>query len=83
VPTTLANVAAVLGDSPLVLLTALQAAWGPDASSSEYVVLPAPRINDAGRYEENPAGREIRVYTRLDIRLMMEDFYAKVALDRE
>jgi purine nucleosidase len=73
----------VLGDSPLVLLTALQTAWAPDASSSEYVVLPAPRINDAGRYEPNPAGREIRVYTRLDIRLMMEDFYAKVALGGE
>jgi purine nucleosidase len=70
----------VLGDSPLVLLTALQSSWEADPSSSKYVWLPAPRINDAGRYEPNADGRKIRVYTDLDVRLLLEDFYAKLAL---
>lgn len=69
----------VLGDNPLVLLTALQSAWEADPSSSKYVSVPAPRINDAGQYEPNPEGRSIRVYTQLDNRLMFEDFYAKLA----
>lgn len=70
----------VLGDNPLVLLTALQSSWEVDPASSSYVVRRAPRITDAGWYEANPEGREIRVYTRLDTRLMFEDFYAKLAL---
>lgn len=69
----------ILGDSPLVLLTALQSPWEPDASSSQYVLMSAPKINDGGGYQENPAGRKIRVYTRLDVRLTLEDFYAKVS----
>jgi hypothetical protein len=70
----------VLGDNPLVLLTALQSSWEPDPSSSPYVTLPAPRISDAGAYEPNPDGRTIRVYTDLDIRVMLEDLYAKIGL---
>jgi purine nucleosidase len=70
----------VLGDSPLVLLTALQSAFNPDTSSSRYVRRSAPKITDAGSYEENPAGRMIRVYARLDSRLLFEDFFAKLAL---
>lgn len=73
----------VLGDSPLVLVTALQSAWEPAPSSSEYVELPAPRISNDGWYEPNPSGRKIRVFRRLDTRLMMEDFYAKMSLFRE
>jgi hypothetical protein len=45
-----------------------------------YVTRPAPRINDDGTYEGNPAGRPIRVYDQLDVRLMMEDLFAKLAL---
>jgi inosine-uridine nucleoside N-ribohydrolase len=70
----------VLGDSPLVLLTALQSSWEVDPSSSRYVTMKAPKISDKGQYEDNPDGREIRVYTHLDTRVMFEDFYAKVAL---
>lgn len=70
----------ILGDSPLVLLTALQSAWEPDPSSSKYTVKPAPRIADSGQYEQNPNGRQIRVYTKLDNRLMFEDFYAKMSV---
>lgn len=75
-----ASEAYVLGDSPLVLLTALQCTYSPDPSSSRYVTRPAPRINDDGAYEENPVGRPIRVYDQLDVRLMMEDLFAKLAL---
>ena len=38
----------VYGDSPLVLLTALQSSFQPDPSSSEYATRPAPRIRDDG-----------------------------------
>lgn len=70
----------VLGDSPLVLLTALQSSFEPDPSSSAYVTMPAPRMSSTGAYEADATGRPIRVYTRLDVRLMFEDFYAKLAL---
>src|SRR5665647_1632888 len=63
----------VLGDSPLVLLTALQTPWSSDPSSSKYVVKSTPKINDSGFYEENSEGRKIRVYTNLDTRLMFDD----------
>lgn len=69
----------VLGDNPLVLLTALQSSWEVDPSSSHFVAMPAPRIGDDGLYQAQPAGRPIRVFTRLDNRLMFEDLYAKVA----
>jgi hypothetical protein len=39
----------------------------------------SPRISDKGGDEKNPDGREIRVYTHLDTRLMFEDLYAKIA----
>lgn len=70
----------VLGDSPLVLLTALQSSFEPDPSSSYYVVRQAPRINGAGTYAYNHAGRPIRVYTQLDTGLMFADFIAKLEL---
>ena len=70
----------ILGDSPLVLLTALQSPYEPDPSSSEYVIKSCPRINSEGTYESNPAGRKIRVYNRIDTRLMFGDFFAKLEL---
>ncbi|OIN55562.1 nucleoside hydrolase, partial [Arsenicibacter rosenii] len=70
----------VLGDSPLVLLTALQSSFEADPSSSQYVVRQAPRINGAGTYAYNHAGRPIRVYTHLDTGLMFADFIAKLEL---
>lgn len=69
----------VMGDSPLVLLTALQSPWEADPSSCQYTNLPTPKITDQGSYEKNPQGRPMRVYTHLDTRLMFEDFYAKIA----
>lgn len=70
----------ILGDSPLVLLTALQTYFEPDAASSSYQRKNAPNISKLGQYEENPAGRIIRVYTRIDVPLMFNDFFAKLAL---
>ncbi|WP_297095640.1 nucleoside hydrolase [uncultured Draconibacterium sp.] len=70
----------VLGDSPLVLLTALQTSWESDPASSKYVLKPAPTVSDSGMFMENTTGREIRVYYDLDIRLMFEDFFAKLSL---
>ncbi|MFD2571814.1 hypothetical protein ACFSUS_14310 [Spirosoma soli] len=70
----------VLGDSPLVLLTALQSSFEPDPSSSSYTIKLAPTISQQGTYEFNDKGRPVRVYTQLDIHLMLNDFFAKLAL---
>jgi purine nucleosidase len=40
----------------------------------------APRLNAQGTYEFDPAGRPIRVYQRLDIGLLFNDFFAKLEL---
>jgi inosine-uridine nucleoside N-ribohydrolase len=68
----------VLGDSPLVLLTALQSSWEPDPSSCIFMQVAAPRIDEDGQYAVQAAGRNIRVCTGIDTRLMFEDFYAKL-----
>ena len=70
----------ILGDSPLVLLTALQSSFHPDPASSTYVSMPCPRLTDSGAYESNPGGRVIRVYRTLGTRLLLADLYAKLAL---
>jgi len=69
----------IMGDSPLVLLTALQSAFQADASSSSYLLRPAPSIDEAGASTFSADGRPIRVYTQLDLRLMFEDFFTKLA----
>ena len=68
----------ILGDSPLILLTALQSSFEPDPSSSDYTALRAPLINDHGNYQVNPGGRLIRVYQHLDTRPLFDDFFAKL-----
>ena len=70
----------IIGDSPLVLLTALQSSFEADPSSSKYVLRPSPLINSQGLYEVNNLGRNIRVYTQLDVHLLMEDFFSKLTL---
>lgn len=67
-----------LGDSPLVLLSALQTGYAQDPASSYYRLVPCPHLNADGTYSPNPQGRPIRVYTRLDVRLMLADFEAKM-----
>jgi inosine-uridine nucleoside N-ribohydrolase len=68
----------ILGDSPLVTLTALQSSFEPDPSSSEYVTRPAPNIRDDGSYQDNPQGRPMRIYTRIDTRLTFADMALKL-----
>lgn len=70
----------VLGDSPLVLLTALQTGFEADPASSGYNLLPRPRIADDGSYRSRSDGAPLRVYSGLDVRLMLEDLYAKLEL---
>jgi len=70
----------IVGDSPLVLLTALQSSFEADPSSSKYVLRPSPFINSQGLYEVNHQGRNIRVYTQLDVHLLLDDFYSKLVL---
>jgi hypothetical protein len=59
-----------LGDSPLVLLSAIS------AESSRYRHLPARRILRDGRYGAAIPGRSVRVYEQLDVRLALGDFLA-------
>lgn len=78
----------IMGDSPLVLLTALLAPYGTDAGTASMDVTPtsafdtrvAPGIQPDGRYVDRADHRTIRVYRTVDTRLMFEDFYAKLAL---
>ena len=68
------------GDQPLVLLTALQSAFERTRRRARTSCVPprasAPR---AGNREDRPHGRPMRVYSRLDTRLMFEDMVAKFA----
>jgi hypothetical protein len=75
----------VLGDSPLVLLTALLTAFEPDPASSASVRVAAPLIGDDGNYvprddskQPNRRRKDIRVFTSLDSALLVRDLYAKV-----
>lgn len=70
----------ILGDSPLVLLTALLSTFQPAPSSSRYVAMRAPNIGPDGAYLPNPDGRMIRVWTHLDNRLLIGDLFARLAL---
>jgi hypothetical protein len=70
----------ILGDSPLVTLTALQSSFDADSASSPYVVRPTPRLSDDGHYIERPSGRPMRVYTQIDARLTFADMFAKFAV---
>ena len=67
----------ILGDSPLVTLTALQSPFDPDPSSSSYIPYATPKIGKDGRFFADPAGRPMRVYTSIDARLTFADMVAK------
>jgi hypothetical protein len=79
-----------LGDSPLVVLTALND-WIPSAftppfayqrtGSSRYDEIFAPELNADGTYVTRESGRKIRVYITVDTRLMFSDFFAKMRLN--
>ncbi len=69
-----------MGDSPLVLLTALADYWSGETPSSAYVVKPTPALLGDGSYDERPSARPMRLYTSVDMRLIVADFAAKLAL---
>jgi hypothetical protein len=79
-----------LGDSPLVVLTALND-WYPNAvrtgfryertGSSLFEEIVAPRLAHDGAYEPRSGGRKIRVYKTIDTRMMFADFFAKLRLN--
>lgn len=68
----------ILGDSPLVTLTALQSSFNADPSSSRYRRAPTPFLKDDGGYRANPRGRPMRIYTDIDQRLTFADMIAKI-----
>jgi purine nucleosidase len=70
----------ILGDSPLVLLTALQSGFEADPASSFYALKMSPLITEQGTYAINQSGRMIRVYNYLDVDMMFDDFFAKLEL---
>jgi hypothetical protein len=73
----------VIGDSPLVLLTALQSSFEAWPSSSKSQLLPAPVLDDTGAYTGNVlSDRTIRVWHDLDMRLLMADLHAKLTLSK-
>lgn len=70
----------IMGDNPLVLLTALQTGFEPDPASSHYYMQQIPFITSDGTYRHRSDGRCIRVYDRLDTRLMFKDMVSKLQL---
>ena len=65
-----------LGDSPVVGVL-LQCTWRGNFHTET-----APLIADDMRYLPNPGGKEIRVYDFVDVRMILEDMYNKLALCR-
>ena len=63
----------VLGDNPAVGLLLYEHRF-------EYDLVPAPTIDDAMIYHEQPDAPLIRVYRRIDARLILEDLYARLSL---
>lgn len=63
-----------LGDSPVVGAL-LQCGW-----RGNFHTQTAPLIADDMRYLPNPGGKTIRVYDEVDVRFILEDMYAKLAL---
>lgn len=80
-----------LGDSPLVVLTALND-WVPSnfsggkltferTGSSHYEEVVCPHFNPDGTFTPREQGRKIRIYKDIDTRLMFSDFFAKLAVN--
>lgn len=67
-----------LGDSPLVLLSALKSFFEPDTTSSFFREIPKPQLTADGTYRQIRGARTMRVYTYVDVRLMFEDMFLKI-----
>ena len=62
-----------LGDSP-----AIAVAINPGCG--KFITAPAPFVNEDTASVENPKAPEIRIYTSVDSRFILEDFFAKLKL---
>jgi len=72
----------LLGDNPLVLLSCLNAWFSPTLPpSSSFTNEFAPLINDNGTYTARTDGRKIRVFSQIDTRTMLSDFYSKLVIN--
>ena len=74
----------VLGDSPLVLLSALNQAYDAvgenGTGTSQFDVTYTPKLNNDGTYSPQTAGRKMRVYRTIDSRVLFADLFAKLQL---
>ncbi len=80
----------ILGDSPLALLTSLTD-WVPSefiggmkferTGSSRYDEVICPLFNPDGTFTPRTEGRKIRIYRSIDVRMMFNDFFAKLAVN--
>lgn len=68
----------VLGDNPLILLSALRTNWEPDASSSHFEWCDRPTVDDNGHFMFLTNDHKVRVYRSLDTYLIFEDMFAKL-----
>lgn len=64
-----------LGDSPGISLII-----NPNQHTDYYEMMPAPKISSDLKYERVEGNRYIRVYKRVDGRVVLEDFFAKLQL---
>ncbi|WP_137845412.1 nucleoside hydrolase [Microbacterium sp. 2FI] len=70
----------ILGDNPLVLLTALQSSFEADPATSASEWRTRPVLTADGRYDgARPDLPEVRLFVQLDTRLMLADMFAKFA----
>lgn len=69
-----------MGDSPLILLTALGDFAGRVGNNS-YTSVVTPWLSTNGVAQARESGRKIRLYERIDTRLMFSDFYAKLKVN--
>lgn len=69
----------ILGDNPLVTLTALLSSFEPDTSSSEYFTVAKPLIMDDCSYRQRKDAPPMRIYRTIDTRLTLADMFARLA----
>lgn len=81
----------LLGDSPLAVLTSLTD-WVPSSfdggkltyertGSSHYDDVICPLLNPDGTFTVRTEGRKIRIYKDIDVRMMLNDMFAKLAVN--
>ena len=62
-----------IGDQPTV------SALLETESGKNWIEICAPKIEDDMSYTENPNGKKMKVFCGIDRRMLMDDFFAKLA----